>query len=44
MSANLLYKPLSLYPNQWIYIRGKGVPIGGSFVGISTSPNTFFIL
>ena len=28
----------NLYPCQWIHIKGIGAPIGGSSVGISTSP------
>ena len=44
IGIGFLYKLLSLYLSQQIYIRGIGAPTGGSSIGISTSPNTLSIL
>jgi len=33
-------KTPNLYPRQRIHIKGTGAPVGGSFIGISTSPIT----
>ena len=44
IGVGLLYKLLSLYPSQQIYIRGIGAPAGGSSARISTSPNTLSVL